>query len=68
MHIHKSHSDKLYKKRMYDVEEDLDEFIEIKTEQDHKLCNFVDVVDEGSNFKLIVHSGDPNSILNYKNC
>lgn len=65
-HTHKCHSDKLYKKTMYDVEEELDEFIEIKTDQDQKLCNFVDVVDEGSNFKLIVHSGDPNTILEYK--
>lgn len=66
-HSHPMHSDKLYNKRLYDVEEELDEFIEIKTE-DQKLCNFVDVVDTGSNFKLIVHSSDPinASALNLK--
>lgn len=60
-HSHNSHSDKLYKKTMYDVEEELDELIEIKNE-DQKLCNFVDVVDTGSNFKLIVHSSDPSTL------
>ncbi|XP_063705182.1 modifier of mdg4-like isoform X10 [Culicoides brevitarsis] len=54
-HSHSDHVEKLYKKTMYDTEEELDEFIEIKTDtKDDKLCNFVDVVDAGSNFKLIV--------------
>lgn len=59
-HTHKSHSEKLFKKTMYDVEEELDEFIEIKSD-DQKLCNFVDVVDTGNNFKLIVRSNDTNT-------
>lgn len=58
-HNHADHRAKLLRRPLFD--EDLDEYIEIKSTHS-KICDMIGVIDVGSDFKLVVHN--PSKINN----
>lgn len=55
-HNHPDHRAKLLRRPLYDTEEELDEYIEIKPTNNPKLCDMIGVIDVGTDFKLVLHN------------
>lgn len=55
VHNHPDHRAKLLRRPLYDIEDELDEYIEIKS-TNPKICDMIGVIDVGTDFKLVVHN------------
>lgn len=54
-HNHVDHKEKLVRRVLYEVEDEMEEYIEMEP-TNSKICEMLDVVDMGNDFKLVVQN------------